>query len=157
MDIKLHLKEKGIKITDSDSGWHTNHGIALVYPAATAEMVQWAEEQIQAKIPRLYKDFLFKSNGAFFKNWSFYGIPLSRFKTGLLGDKLECLDITLANPGWKSEFHLSKANWLMVGAIEGFEENTGIFLDTTARIFLTNSSESKEVKDFAGLIENMTT
>jgi hypothetical protein len=156
MDIKLHFKGKGIKITDSDSGWHSDYGVALVYPAAIPEMIKWAEAQIQAEIPVLYKEFLLMSNGAFYKNWSLYGIPPSRFRTGMFGETLECLDITLANPGWKSEFNLSKADWLMIGAIKGFEENTGIFLDAEGTVFLANTTEVREAKDFTGLIESMT-
>lgn len=156
MDIRKYFLENQIKITESDSGWHADHGIALIYPRASHQMLGWAEKEINFIIPQKYKEFLLKSNGAFYKEWSFYGVPMSRFKTGMFGDSLECLDITLANQNWKSEFNLPDTALTMIGGIEGYQENTGIFLDAEGNYFLVNSCRTEELKEFNDLLKIMT-
>lgn len=135
--------------------WHVNNATAAIYDPVTDDMIKWAENEIQKDFPVELKSILKSTNGLFLKKLNIFGIPPSLFMgKGLNRLQLEPLSIIEANKFWYINYTLLE-NTIMVGAVEGWSENTGLFMQQDGLIIKVTNEGVSEPFELTDKLINM--
>lgn len=144
MNIPAAFECKGIACNLGANGWHVDSGTAAIFEPATDEMIAWASNEIGIPFPAALISLLKSTNGCFFKIAALFGIPPSMFEgRGLSRIQLQPLAITTANKDWRKEYN-APVESIMVGSLQGWSENTGIFMLPTGACITIDSSGMSE-------------
>ena len=144
MSIIEEFESNGIECNLGASNWHVDHGTAAIYPPATDEMIEWACLEAKAEFPPALVSLLKSTNGCFFKKLTLFGIPVSLFEgKGLSRGLLQPQSITTANRAWRVNYKAPNEA-VMVGSIQGWSGNTGLFMLPSGQCVKINSSGISE-------------
>jgi hypothetical protein len=155
-DIASLFKERKLPTTIKFEGWHADSGVALLFPPASIEMLTWAKKRVTQSVPSVYEEFLKSINGLFYRELSLFGVSPSLFKSNLLNrDLTEPWCITQAGADWHAEYPKADSTWLMFGSIEGRNENTGLFIDSSGDTYKIDSKKARNSGKFWELLEGV--
>lgn len=144
MSIVEEFKSNGIECNVNAEGWHVNEGTAAIYEPCTDEMIYWASTEACVEFPPTLVSLLKTTNGCYFRKLTIFGIPPSLFEgKGISRTQLQPQAITTANQAWRVNYDAPTES-VMVGSIQGWSENTGIFMLPSGQCVKVNSSGSSE-------------
>lgn len=144
MNILEEFESNEIECNLGANDWHIDQGTAAVYEPATDEMISWASNEAKADFPSALVTLLKSTNGCFFKKLTIFGIPPSLFRSKRLSrTHLQPHAITTANQSWRVKYD-APSEAVMVGTVQGWSENTAIFMLPSGQCIKINSSGASE-------------
>jgi len=96
--------------------------------------------------------FLKESNGLYYKDLILFGVSPSLFRgDGINRSQLGPMCITRANKEWRYEYKAPSES-TMVGYLEDWDENTGIFMIEDGVTYTINTEDKKKFESLENLV-----